>query len=449
MSENQTHVVFTGKAGEYFGIWIVNLLLSIVTLGIYSAWAKVRRKKYFYNNTLVDGVGFDYHANPINILKGRIIAFVLFVIYSVASGFSPIFGLLMAFILFLALPWIIVRGMMFNARNSGYRGLRFDFNGTYGQAIKVFIGYTLLIIVTLGLAIPFVAQRTHKFVITGHKFGVSNFKMEALVRDFYKIYLVIFIIPLLGIVAAVAIPAYQQYKIKASHVSAYQTQQFSQASTSIKADMDAGGFIKVADVTTTEPTTTEKYVTEDSTTVNPAMSEEDYLKSLTPEELAEYNKLIKGAEANNPETGMTTHTKDPLAGVFAGLIGKWGVAAAILAGFIGILLYLAVIFSFAAYMKSRIHNLVFNNTSLEHIGFLSNQRMRDLVLLYITNTIALVCTLGLATPWVQVRMARYTAKHLSLTGETDWDKFVGEKKDASRALGEEIADMFDVDISFG
>jgi uncharacterized membrane protein YjgN (DUF898 family) len=438
MSKNQTPVVFTGKTGEYFGIWIVNLLLSIVTLGIYSAWAKVRRKKYFYNNTLIDGVGFDYHANPINILKGRIIAFVLFVIYSVVSGINPAFGLLMAFILFLALPWIIVRGMMFNARNSSYRGLRFDFNGKYSEAIKIFIGYTFLIIVTLGLAIPFVAQRTKKFVISGHKFGVNNFKMEALVRDFYKIYLVIFIIPLLGIVAAVAIPAYQQYKIKASHFSAHQIQQFSQASTSVKAEMDTAGFIKVTDVTTTDPVTTDA-----------ATSEEEYLKKLTPEELTEYNNLIKDAKTNNPETAMTTPKKDPLAGAFADLISKWGVAAAILAGLIVILLYLAVIFSFAAYMKSRIHNLVFNNTRLEHIGFFSNQRMRDLVLLYITNTIVLICTFGLATPWVHIRMAKYTANHLALTGETDWDKFVGEKKDASRALGEEIADIFDVDISFG
>jgi len=439
MSENQTPVVFTGRAREYFGIWIVNLLLSIITLGIYSAWAKVRRKKYFYNNTLVDGVGFDYHANPINILKGRIIAFVLFVIYSMVSGINPAFGLLMAFILFLAVPWIVLRGMMFNARNSSYRGLRFDFNGKYDEAIKVFIGYTLLTIVTLGFAIPFVTQRTKKFVLSGHKFGMSNFKMEALVRDFYKIYLVIFIIPaLLGIVAAIATPAYQQYKIKMSHVSAYQTRQLPRASTHIKTDMDAGGFIKVANVTATEPATTDA-----------DMSEEEYLKNLNPEELAEYNRLIKAAEANDSETGMTTSKKYQQADAFAGLIGKWGVVAAIFAGFIGILLYLAVIFSFAAYMKSRIHNLVFNNTSLEHISFFSDQRMRDLVLLYITNTIALVCTLGLATPWVQVRMARYTANHLALIGETDWDKFVGDKKGVTRALGEEIADMFDVDISFG
>lgn len=449
MSDNKTPVVFTGKASEYFGIWIVNLLLSIVTLGIYSAWAKVRRKKYFYNNTLVDGVGFDYHANPINILKGRVIAVVLFIAYSVLSGINPALGLLMAFLLFLALPWIVVRGMMFNARNSSYRGLRFDFNGKYGEAVKVFIGYTLLTIVTLGLAIPFVAQRTQKFIISGHKFGTSNFKMEALVRDFYKIYLVILFIPLLGIIAAIAIPAYQQYKVKASHVSIYQPQQFIQASTGVNSSLDTG-FIKVADVSPTEAeVVTTDSANADTATADEGMSEADYLKSLTPEERAQYEKLITAAEANNSDTDVTEPKKDPLKDAFGGIATKWGIAAAALIGLAAMLLYLVVIFSFAAYMKSRVQNLVFNNTTLEHIGFFSNQRMRDLLLLYITNTIVLLCTIGLATPWVQVRMAKYRANHLALTGETDWDKFVGEKKDASRALGEEIADMFDVDISFG
>ena len=35
---------FNGKGFEYFKIWIVNIFLTIVTLGIYSAWAKVRNK---------------------------------------------------------------------------------------------------------------------------------------------------------------------------------------------------------------------------------------------------------------------------------------------------------------------------------------------------------------------------------------------------------------------
>lgn len=51
MQTQQQRFSFTGTGSEYFRIWIVNLLLSIVTLGIYSAWAKVRRMKYFYRNT--------------------------------------------------------------------------------------------------------------------------------------------------------------------------------------------------------------------------------------------------------------------------------------------------------------------------------------------------------------------------------------------------------------
>jgi len=50
---------FTGSAGEHFRIWIVNVVLTVVTLGIYGAWAKVRTRRYFYANTLLDGEPFD------------------------------------------------------------------------------------------------------------------------------------------------------------------------------------------------------------------------------------------------------------------------------------------------------------------------------------------------------------------------------------------------------
>lgn len=43
---------FTGTARQYFGIWIVNLLLTLLTLGVYAARAKVRTKRYFYGNTI-------------------------------------------------------------------------------------------------------------------------------------------------------------------------------------------------------------------------------------------------------------------------------------------------------------------------------------------------------------------------------------------------------------
>ena len=65
-TSQKREVEFTGNAREWFGIWIVNLLLTIVTLGIYSAWAKVRVLKYFHRATSIDDVHFDFDASPYN-----------------------------------------------------------------------------------------------------------------------------------------------------------------------------------------------------------------------------------------------------------------------------------------------------------------------------------------------------------------------------------------------
>ncbi len=53
--KEQVSYQFHGKGGEFFGIWIVNVILSIITLGIYSAWAKVRTYQYFYGNGVFQG----------------------------------------------------------------------------------------------------------------------------------------------------------------------------------------------------------------------------------------------------------------------------------------------------------------------------------------------------------------------------------------------------------
>src|SRR4051812_34056400 len=98
---------FTGTGSEYFRIWIVNLLLTIVTLGIYSAWAKVRKMRYLYDSTHLAGSSFEYHGNPIAILKGRIVAVVLIVGYNLAFKLSPVAGLAMLALLVAATPWLV------------------------------------------------------------------------------------------------------------------------------------------------------------------------------------------------------------------------------------------------------------------------------------------------------------------------------------------------------
>ena len=181
---------FHGKAGEYFRIWIVNIMLTILTLGIYSAWAKVRNKQYFYGNTLLDESPFEYTASPVAILKGRFVVAAIIGIYYVSVNFFPLSQGLFFILFFLALPWLVMRSLMFNARYSSYRNLYFTFEKNLKDAYKVFVGLVLLIPLTLGLIYPYYFHAVQEYRINNHSFGQYLFKLAPSVKAFYKYYLI-------------------------------------------------------------------------------------------------------------------------------------------------------------------------------------------------------------------------------------------------------------------
>jgi uncharacterized membrane protein YjgN (DUF898 family) len=150
--ERLVSVRFTGSGSEYFRIWIVNLLLSIVTLSLYRPWAKVRRLKYFYGNTIVGGHAFDFHGNPWKMLRGYLLVGAMLVVYSVAGRFSP-FAALVAFVALTALwPALFRASMQFRLANTSWRGLRFNFSGdlagAYGALVPAFL--PAIVLLTLG-----------------------------------------------------------------------------------------------------------------------------------------------------------------------------------------------------------------------------------------------------------------------------------------------------------
>lgn len=181
---------FDGNAREYFRIWIVNLALSIVTLGIYSAWAKVRTQRYFYGNTRLAGVPFDYLAKPLPILKGRIIAVTLFIAYVLAGQYSLAWQFVLIGVILLATPWLIVRGLAFRARYSSWRGLVFRFIPDYGEAYIRFLLLLLPMVLTLGMLYPWVQGKQKEFVVEHHRFGGHAFRFLVSPGRFYIPYLI-------------------------------------------------------------------------------------------------------------------------------------------------------------------------------------------------------------------------------------------------------------------
>jgi uncharacterized membrane protein YjgN (DUF898 family) len=162
---------FRGSAREYFRIWIVNLCLTLLTFGIFSAWAKVRKKRYLYSHTILGGTPFQYLGQPIPIFKGRLIAGTGFLTYYISSHF---FTSLLPYVLaagLVAAPWVLVRSAAFNARYSAFRNMTFHFDGRYLQSLRVLYGWIIipaLVTVPIGvIGMMFGQGLNSEFIVPG------------------------------------------------------------------------------------------------------------------------------------------------------------------------------------------------------------------------------------------------------------------------------------------
>ena len=195
---------FKGTGSEYFKIWIVNVILSIVTLGIYSAWAKVRRKQYFYGNTHVQGASFEYLADPVRILKGRAIVVGFLIVNSVVSDLVPVVGSILGLVFIVIFPWLVVRSLAFNAQNSTIRNIRFGFHGTAGEAAKVYLLWPVAAFLTVGILYPYVYFRQKKFVVENSSYGTTKFRFIATGREYYRLFFSLLGITIIGIAVVAA-----------------------------------------------------------------------------------------------------------------------------------------------------------------------------------------------------------------------------------------------------
>ena len=181
---------FAGDGREYFRIWIVNVALTLLTLGIYSAWAKVRARRYLYGSVWLGDDAFDYTANPVAILRGRILLLLVLVPVSLAQRVSILYYYATLLVLMPLVPWVVVRARSFHLRNSRYRSLAFDFTGKYWDAAVWYPLSWAASIVTLGLARPLTVLGRDRFLVTESTFGNRTFGFTGKPGPYYRMYII-------------------------------------------------------------------------------------------------------------------------------------------------------------------------------------------------------------------------------------------------------------------
>ena len=132
-------VEFTGSGSEYFRIWLVNLLLSIVTLSLYRPFAKARRLAYFHGNTLVGGQPLGFHGNPWKMLRGYLLMLLFGAVYYGSVRFSPMAAGVALVCFALLWPALWRASLQFRLANTSWRGLRFGFSGDLGGAYRAML----------------------------------------------------------------------------------------------------------------------------------------------------------------------------------------------------------------------------------------------------------------------------------------------------------------------
>ena len=394
--------VFTGKGSEYFGIWIVNIVLSILTIGIYSAWAKVRRLQYFHRHTQVAGSSFDFHARPIDILKGRLIAVGAYGVFVALSKFSPGLSIVVALLLLLVVPFFAYKSLRFRLHNSSWRQLRFKFNGKVPGAYGAFLGWPIAALITLYLLAPLAHHQINAYTLNNAALGTTAASFRGKVGAFYKVYLKTFGFFLIYLAVASGL-AWAVIANSSIDMKSMFTNMETQTAEAKKQAADAAADSEEKD--------------EDSKDEEPS------------KEVAADGKMIGGKPSANS--------------------GKDVAKLLLLSQMLPLMILSFYLFAFlliGPYFSARINNVIWNGTTLGPMRFESGLSARRLSFISITNFFAIIFTLGFFKPFAAVRVAKYRAECLKLVAAGPIAVHAQAIAGNMNARGEELAEIFDVDV---
>jgi uncharacterized membrane protein YjgN (DUF898 family) len=171
---------FLGTGTELLGITLLNMVLSIVTLGLYYPWARVNRLKFLYQNTYLNDTPFVFSGTGKELFKGFVKFFVAIVvvygIYIWAQTTHDVTTVLLAtllLVLFFAciVPLAIHGALRYRLSRTSWRGIHFGYRGDRGQLfMDMWLGYFLSAI-TFGLYNSWFVTKLRTYIIGNVRFG--------------------------------------------------------------------------------------------------------------------------------------------------------------------------------------------------------------------------------------------------------------------------------------
>lgn len=221
MTVSTQKLKYHGTGGELLGLMLVNALLTMITLSIYSFWARTKIREYLYTQTELAGDRFGYHGTGGELLRGWLKAVgvltvlflvigVLFAVLAPPTGpgaeQEPSVALFVVQAVYLAIIGVLVAIAINGARRyrlsrSSWRGIRFSYAGRWQDFLALSVKGAILSAITLTLYLPYFRNQSRAFLVNHAHFGSVEFAYEADGRELFFSYLksLLLAIPTLGL----------------------------------------------------------------------------------------------------------------------------------------------------------------------------------------------------------------------------------------------------------
>lgn len=193
-ADNQTlEFLFLGNGRSLFQIYLINLFLSVITAGIYYAWAKVKVRRYLYSQFELMGDRFHFHGTGKEIFIGSIKAtLILGSLYSLYYGvrFLPNYSIwhkagqgIYFLTIVLLIPVAKIGRYRYRLSRTSWREIRFSFRGHVKEFVDFYLAGIFLNLVTLGFYYPIFSTKQYSFLVSQSFFGNEKFAFEGKGRD--------------------------------------------------------------------------------------------------------------------------------------------------------------------------------------------------------------------------------------------------------------------------
>lgn len=211
-------IVFENRLGSFIGLAIANLLLTIITLGIYRFWAKTRIRRYLWEHTSFAGDPLEYRGRGLELLVGALLGLVIiglpvlvisFIEGVLRAGGHELFAALLQLVPLAGVFYLVGVGLYRSERymlsRTSWRGIRGGMTRRGWSYGWLYIRMQLLSIVTLGFASPYVSTRLWNVRMGDAMFGSANGKANAEWRPLFGRFVLAYIGALVIYGAAIAL----------------------------------------------------------------------------------------------------------------------------------------------------------------------------------------------------------------------------------------------------